>query len=196
MPPGVATRPRPSITAVEVSSTMSIASIVSGFPARPTATTRPSVTPMLVRRTPSTGSSSRTSVIASATPPRSERTARPSRIVPPMPRRCRSASSRSGSTSRPESPSCARSSGTEIPPLARQLERPSRAPGSSSGPSTSPPWPRTMRSARDRHAVQVGASRPARNELLTGREREPEAVHGRAVGARSRRLTSKGARAS
>ena len=55
MPPGVATRPRPSITAVAVSSTTSIASIVSGLPARPTATTRPSVTPMLVRRTPSTG---------------------------------------------------------------------------------------------------------------------------------------------
>ena len=52
MPPGVATRLRPSITAVDVSSTTSIASIVSGLPARPTATTRPSVTPMLVRRTP------------------------------------------------------------------------------------------------------------------------------------------------
>ena len=35
MPPGVAIRPRPSTTAVEVSSTTSIASIVSGFPARP-----------------------------------------------------------------------------------------------------------------------------------------------------------------
>jgi CxxC motif-containing protein (DUF1111 family) len=45
-PPGVTIRPGGVETAVPVSSTTSTPSIVSGLPARPTATTRPSLTPI------------------------------------------------------------------------------------------------------------------------------------------------------
>ena len=134
-----------------------------GCPARPTATTRPSATPMLVRRTPSTGSSSRTSVIASATPPRSARTARPSRIVPPMPAAMPLASSRSASTSRPVSPSARAGSGTEIPPLARELQRPLARARRVERAVDEPAVAAHDAQPGDRHAVQLDASRPARS---------------------------------
>ncbi len=58
--PGVAISPSPGIIAVCASTTSSMPCCTSGFPARPTPTTRPSLIPMLVLRTPSTGSISST----------------------------------------------------------------------------------------------------------------------------------------
>src|SRR5688572_14787208 len=124
-PPGVTTMPVASTTAVAVSSTTSTPSIVSGLPARPIATIRPSRTPKLVYFTPSTGSATSPPTIASSTPPRSARTPSPSRIVFPNPGRIRSgppASSASGTSHRSESASRT-PSGTAVPPLAGQRQR-------------------------------------------------------------------------
>ena len=85
MPPGVTTSPRASKTAVPVSSTTPMPSMVSGFPARPMQTMRPSLMPIDVARTPSTGSSTRPPTTATSTPPRSARTPNPSRMVLPQP---------------------------------------------------------------------------------------------------------------
>src|SRR4051794_11304963 len=107
MPPGVTIIPVASRTAVPTSSTTSTSSMVSGLPARPTATTRPSAMPIEAYRTPSSGSSSRPPTIATSTPPRSARTPSPSRIVLPKPGTSWSGpwtSSRSATTSSTVSP--------------------------------------------------------------------------------------------
>src|SRR4051794_2974490 len=127
MPPGVTIIPVASRTAVPTSSTTSTSSMVSGLPARPTATTRPSAMPIEAYRTPSSGSSSRPPTIATSTPPRSARTPRPSRIVLPKPGTSWSGpwtSSRSATTSSVVSPRrTGASSSTAVPLLARGHER-------------------------------------------------------------------------
>src|SRR4051794_603463 len=132
MPPGVTIIPVASRTAVPTSSTTSTSSMVSGLPARPTATTRPSAMPIEAYRTPSSGSSSRPPTIATSTPPRSARTPRPSRIVLPKPGTSWSGpwtSSRSATTSRLVSPrrtgsvGQSRSSGATEALLARGRQR-------------------------------------------------------------------------
>src|SRR4051794_10741688 len=77
--------PVASSTAVPTSSTTSTPSMVSGLPAPPTPTTRPSRTPIDAYRTRRIGSRSRPPTIATSTPPRSARTPRPSRMVLPKP---------------------------------------------------------------------------------------------------------------
>src|SRR4051812_31354128 len=177
-PPGVAISPRPSMTAVAESSTTSIASIVSGLPARPTPTTRPSATPMLVWRTPSTGSSRRTSVIASATPPRSARTASPSRIVPPMPVAIPLAWSSSGSTTRPVSPSATPASRTEVSPFSRPAQRPLARARLVERAVHEPAVPPHHAQACNGHPVEIEGLTGPDHDLRSGLQRRPQAVHG------------------
>jgi hypothetical protein len=77
IPPGVAMRPSPSMTAVPVPTTMSIASVVPGLPALPMPAMRPSLMPMLATRTPSTGSSTTTFVMSRSQDSRADSACRP-----------------------------------------------------------------------------------------------------------------------
>ncbi len=98
--PGVAMSPSPVIIAVWESTTSSTPSVFSGLPARPTPTIRPSLTPMLVLRTPSSGSMTTTPRITmSRALSRGARpvTSSPSRVVLPQP----PSSSSPGSVSSP-----------------------------------------------------------------------------------------------
>src|SRR3954466_3187089 len=127
MPPGVTIIPVASSTAVVTSSTTSTPSIVSGLPARPTLTTRPSLTPIEAYRTPRIGSSTRPPTIATSTPPRCARTPSPSRIVLPKPGTSSSGpwtSSRSATTCSAVSASrTGAGSGTGVALLARGGQR-------------------------------------------------------------------------
>src|SRR5882757_5053785 len=86
--PGVAISPSPVIIAVCASTSSWTPSCISGLPARPTPTTRPSLMPMLVLRTPRIGSSSSTpSTIMSSweSRPALADTSAPCRAVLPQP---------------------------------------------------------------------------------------------------------------
>jgi hypothetical protein len=112
--PAVAMSPSPLITTVPVPITMSMPSAVSGLPARPTATMRPSRMPMLAVRMPSTASI-RSTLVMTTSHESSVRTARrpmPSRPVLPKPSRNSSSSGwlcASTCTTSPVSPRCTRS---------------------------------------------------------------------------------------
>ena len=176
-PPGVTTMPVASITAVAVSSTTSMPSIVSGLPARPSATIRPPATPMLVQRTPSTGSATSPPTIAISTPPRSARTPSPSRIVLPKPGRIRSrpaASSDSGTSQRSESASRT-ASGTAVAPLARPLQRRLERAGRVERPVGQPAVAADHAGASERRELRPGAAPPGRRTTSHRGDREPHA---------------------
>src|SRR5918992_911500 len=160
-PPGVTTMPVASITAVAGSS----------------ATIGPPATPTLVQRTPSTGSATSPPTIASSTPPRSARTPSPSRIVLPKPGRIRSgppASSDSGTSQRSESASRT-ASGTEVPPLARELERRLERAGRVEGPVGEPAVAADHAGSSERGEPHLARYRRVEEQLLTGGDGEPHA---------------------
>ena len=113
--PGVAISPSPMIQPVLAPETTVMSSAMSGLPARPMLTIRPSLIPMFPLKMPSTGSRIRappTIRSSSLSRPARPDIWRPSRIVLPKPQRVSSpgeASSRSTSTSRLVSPSLTRS---------------------------------------------------------------------------------------
>ena len=101
--------------------------------------------------------------------------------------RCRSTSSRSGSTSRPVSPSWTRGSGTEIAPLARQRQRRARARPDRRAGRRRARRGRARRAAR-RSARRTGRrssrprSRPSRPPRARAAARRPPRGRARAAG--------------
>src|SRR4051812_29745301 len=184
--------PVASSTAVPTSSTTSTPSMVSGLPARPTPTTRPSRTPIDAYRTPRIGSSSRPPTIATSTPPRSARTPRPSRIVLPKPGTSWSGpctSSRSATTSRAVSPSrtgpvgqsCG--SGTAVPLIAGHGQRGVLGAGHVERPVDEVAVAAHHAGAGDRHQRDLAALAGREEDLGAGRHGEPQAPGGGAVEA-------------
>ena len=128
-------------------------------------------------------------MIAISTPPRSARTARPSRIVPPKPGTIASGS-RSGSSHRSLSASRTRS-GTAVPPLAgerqRRVARAVRVERAVDEPAVAAHDPR----ARDRGELRRSAAPPGRSTTFAPgaiASRRPQAA---ARSKRSVRLVSK-----
>ena len=179
MPPGVTTSPRASKTAVPVSSTTPMPSIVSGFPARPMDTMRPSLMPIDVARTPSTGSSTRPPTTATSTPPRSARTPKPSRMVLPQPAMISSGpetSSLSGATQRSLSPSLtAAGSGTLVAPLPRQRQRRFQRAGRVQGAVHQAAVSAHDAGAAERHHPHLAGLAGLDHDLHPGRHRQPHA---------------------
>src|ERR671910_371635 len=186
-PPGVTIMPVASTTAVLVSSTTAMPSIVSGLPARPIATMRPSRTPRLVARTPSTGSATSPPTIAISTPPRSARTPRPSRIVLPKPGRIRSGPPppawAAGGRGQGWEPGSRVPSGTAVPPRAGErqrrllravrVERPVGEPGVAADDAL----------AAEREQDDVAGPAGVEEHLGAGRDGQPHAPGGGAVEA-------------
>src|SRR4051794_743996 len=181
--PGVTTRPVASRTAVSGSRTTPMPSMRSGLPARPSAATRPPVTPIDVRRTPSTGSRTRPPTIARSTPPRPARTPRPSRIVPPQAGTSASgppASSASGTTCRALS-ARRTGSGTAVPLRARALERCLARAGRVERSVDQAGVPADDARAREGHGLHRAWLPRREEDLHAGRHRQAAAPRGGAV---------------
>ena len=167
-------------------------SIVSGLPARPTATMRPSAIPRLV------AAHAKDRVGDEPADDRELHAAAPGPHAEPVAQRAAEARqdlvgpatpSSSGTSCRAVSPRRT-ASGTAVAPLARQPSAVSRAPGASSGPSTSPPCPRITRAPPNGRRRTV-TGWPGSKKTFTPAGTSSRMPHAAARSKRSARLTSK-----